>query len=105
MTSFSETNFSGEIQRYVVDLASLTKEFTRRFKDFEFIESDIMLFSSPFTVESENAPGPLQLEHIELQNDAECRNRHQMLPLIDFYLQLDKERFKEIRRCAKKCSA
>lgn len=81
---------------------SLTEEFTRRFKDFAFIESDIMLFSSPFTVEPDDAPGPLQLELIELQNDAECRNRHQMLPLIDFYRQLDKERFQEIRTFAKK---
>ncbi|KAJ8362532.1 hypothetical protein AAFF_G00369750 [Aldrovandia affinis] len=44
----------------------------------------------------------LQLELIELQCGAECRSRHQQLPLVNFYRQLDKGRFQEIRTFAKK---
>ena len=61
-----------------------------------------MLFSSPFSVDPDNAPGNLQLELIELQSDNEIRSRQQQLSLNDFYRQLDKERFKEIRTFAKK---
>ncbi|KAJ8377977.1 hypothetical protein AAFF_G00249670 [Aldrovandia affinis] len=66
------------------------------------IEKKITLFSSPFSVDPDDAPDHLQLELIELQCDAECRSRHQQLPLVNFYRQLDKGRFQEIRTFAKK---
>ncbi|XP_061671685.1 general transcription factor II-I repeat domain-containing protein 2B-like [Syngnathoides biaculeatus] len=44
----------------------------------------------------------LQLELIELQCDAEHRSRHQQLPLVNFYRQLDEGRFQAIRTFAKK---
>ena len=60
-----------------------------------------MLFSSPFSADPDNAQGNLQMELIELQSDNEIRS-WQQLSLNDFYLQLDKERYKEIRTFAKK---
>ena len=102
MTSFPERSFNEQMQRYVADITSLADEFQRRFQDFATIEKDIMLFSSPFSVDPDNAPGNLQLELIELQSDNEIRSRQQQLSLNDFYRQLDKERFKEIRTFAKK---
>ena len=58
--------------------------------------------SPPFSVDHNIAPGNRKLELIELHSDAECRNRQQQLSSIDFYSQLDKERFKEIRTFASK---
>jgi len=80
----------------------LNEEFQRRFRDFAVIEKEIPLFSSPFSVDPNDAPDHLQLELIELQCDVECRNHYQQLPLGNFYRQLDKDRFQEIRTFAKK---
>ncbi|OCT78218.1 hypothetical protein XELAEV_18029325mg, partial [Xenopus laevis] len=102
MTSFPQNNISAQMRRYPSDISSLAEEFQQRFRDFVAIEKDIMLFSSPFSVDPDDAPDHLQLELIELQCDTECCSRHQQLPLVNFYRQLDKGRFQEIRTFAKK---
>ncbi|KAJ8362144.1 hypothetical protein AAFF_G00392890 [Aldrovandia affinis] len=92
------------MRRYAADISSLAEEFQQRFRDFAAIEQEITLFPSPFSVDPDDAPHHLQLELIELQcGAAECRSRHQQLPLVTFYRQLDKGRFQEIRTFAKKC--
>ncbi|XP_027140791.1 general transcription factor II-I repeat domain-containing protein 2 [Larimichthys crocea] len=65
-------------------------------EDFAAIEKEIAIFSSPFSVDTDDVPDHLQLELIELQCDAESRSRHQQLSLANFYRQLDKDRFREI---------
>ena len=90
------------MRRYAADISSLAEEFQQRFQDFEAIEKEVTLFSSPFSVVPDNAPDHLQLELIELQCDAECRSCHQQLPHVNFYCQLDKSRSQEIRTFAKK---
>lgn len=102
MTSFPQNSISAQMRRYATDISSLVEEFQQRFRDFAAIEKDITLFSSPFSVNPDDAPDHLQLELIELQCDAECRSRHQQLPLVTFYHQLDQGRFQEIRTFAKK---
>ncbi|KAF7243378.1 General transcription factor II-I repeat domain-containing protein 2 [Varanus komodoensis] len=102
MTSFPQNNMSAQIRRYEADISSLAEEFQQHFRDFAAIEKEITLFSSPFFVDPDDAPDHLQLELIELQCDAKCRSRHQQLPLVNFYRQLDKDRFQEIRTFAKK---
>ena len=105
MTSFPENNIRAQMRRCAADISSQAEEFEefqQRFQDFAAIEKEITLFSSPFSVVPDNATEHLQLELIELQSDAECRSRHQQLPLVNFYLQLDKGRFQEIRTFAKK---
>lgn len=62
----------------------------------------MLLFSSPLSVDPDDAPPQLQLELIELQCDDERRGKHQQLSLVDFYGQLDKDRFPEMRTFAKK---
>ncbi|GAA6090693.1 general transcription factor II-I repeat domain-containing protein 2 [Tachysurus ichikawai] len=101
MTSFPHNNISAQIRRYVADISSLAEEFRQHFRDFAAIEKEITLFSSPFSVDPDDATEHLQLELIELQCDAECWSRHQQLPFIDFYHQLDKGRFQEFRTFAK----
>uniref|UniRef100_K7G2H6 SPIN-DOC-like zinc-finger domain-containing protein n=1 Tax=Pelodiscus sinensis TaxID=13735 RepID=K7G2H6_PELSI len=102
MNSFPQDNISAQTSRYAADIASLAGEFKRRFQDFAAIEKEISLFSSPFSVDPDDAPDQLQLELIELHCDSELRSRHQQLSLVNFYRQLDKSRFQEIRTLAKK---
>ncbi|GAA6101798.1 general transcription factor II-I repeat domain-containing protein 2B-like [Tachysurus ichikawai] len=56
--------------RYVAEISSLAEEFRQRFPDFAAIEKELMLFSSPFSVDPDDATEHLQLELIELQCDA-----------------------------------
>lgn len=70
---------------------------------FAAIEKEITLFfSSPFPMNPKDAPDCLQLELIELQCDVECHNHYQQLPPINFYHQLDKDRFQAIQTFTKK---
>ncbi|GAA6090692.1 general transcription factor II-I repeat domain-containing protein 2B-like [Tachysurus ichikawai] len=102
MTSFPHNNISAQIRRYVADISSLAEEFRQHFRDFAAIEKEITLFSSPFSVDPDDATEHLQLELIELQCDAECWSRHQQLPFIDFYHQLDKVTLTCVTSCASK---
>lgn len=102
MTRFPQSNVSAQMRRYASDISSLAEEFRQRFQDFAAIEKEIAIFSSPFSVDTDDVPDHLQLELIELQCDAESRSRHQQLSLANFYRQLDKDRFREIRAFAKK---
>ena len=97
MTRFPQSNFSAQTRRYTLDISSLAEEFKARFQDFAAIKKEITLFSSPFSVDTDDVPNHLQLELIELQCDTESRNWHQQLSLANFYRQLDKDRFREIR--------
>jgi len=79
MTRFPQSNFSAQTRRYALDISSLAEEFKARFQDFAAIEKEITLFSSPFSVDTDDVPNHLQLDLIELQCDTESRNRHQQL--------------------------
>ncbi|CAH2273969.1 Hypothetical predicted protein [Pelobates cultripes] len=71
MNSFPQDNISAQTSRYAADIASLAGEFKRRFQDFAAIEKEISLFSSPFSVDPNDAPDQLQLELNELHCDSE----------------------------------
>lgn len=96
MNSFPQDNISAQMSRYAADITSLAGEFKRCFQNFAAIEKEISLFSSPFSVDPNDAPDQLQLKLIELHCDSELRSRHQQLSLVNFYRQLDKSRFQEI---------
>lgn len=91
-----------QTRRYAADIASLAEEFKQRFRDITATEKEIMLFSSPFSVDPDDALDQLQLECTELQCDSKCRSLHQQLYLVNIYCQLDKGRFQEIQTFAKK---
>ncbi|KAF7643567.1 hypothetical protein LDENG_00237210, partial [Lucifuga dentata] len=93
MDSFPQDNISAQTRRYATDISSLAVEFKEHFRDFAAVEKDMLLFSSPFSVDPDDAPHQLQLELIELQCDNERCSRHQQLSLVNFYRQLDKGRF------------
>ena len=102
MDSFLPGNIGAQAGRYAAIIASLSAEFSGRFRDFYGMEKDISLFSSPFSGDPDTAPYQLQLELIELQCDDELRGRQQQLLLTDFYCQLEKGRFPEMRTFAKR---
>uniref|UniRef100_K7G8U0 SPIN-DOC-like zinc-finger domain-containing protein n=1 Tax=Pelodiscus sinensis TaxID=13735 RepID=K7G8U0_PELSI len=102
MNSFPQDNISAQTSRYAADIASLTGEFKRRFQDFAAIEKEISLFSSPFSVDPEDAPDQLQLIELILDCVPILVQIYQQLSLVNFYRQLDKSRFQEIRTLAKK---
>ncbi|KAF7667667.1 hypothetical protein LDENG_00052240 [Lucifuga dentata] len=89
------------MRRCATDIASLAVEFKERFQDFAAIEKDMLLFSSPFSVDPDDTLHQLQLELIELQCDNERHSQHQQLSLVNFYRQLDKGRFPEMQTFAK----
>ncbi|KAJ7990392.1 hypothetical protein DPEC_G00299830 [Dallia pectoralis] len=93
--SFPRDNIGAQMKSYATAIASLSVEFNKRFRDFAVFEKDMLLFSSPFSVDHNDAPP-------QLQCDDECRGKHQQCSLVDFYRQLDKNRFPEMRSFAKK---
>ena len=99
---FPQNNIGAQMKSYATAIASLFVEFNQRFQDFAVIEKDMLLFSSPFSVDPDDAPPQLQLELIELQCHDEWRGKHQQLSLLDFYCMLDKDRFPEMRTFAQK---
>lgn len=87
----------GQEGKYAKVIESLFAEFNWPFKDFSIIEKDMHLFASPFAVDPVDAPHELQLELIELQCDDELHFCHQQFSQIDFYRQLNKEKFPNLR--------
>ena len=63
--SFPQDNIAAQMKTYATTIASLSVEFNKCFQDFAVI--DMMLFSSPFSADPDDAPPRLQLELIELQ--------------------------------------
>ncbi|KAF7247962.1 Cartilage-associated protein [Varanus komodoensis] len=63
-----------QFQQFLLDIQAEYGDVVyhnEHFLDFAAIEKEITLFSSPFSVDPDNAPDHLQLELIELQCDAE----------------------------------
>lgn len=70
------------MSRYATDMASLAGEFKECFQDVAAMQKDLLLFTSPFSMDPDDAPHQLQLELIELQCDNEWRCRQQQFSLL-----------------------
>ena len=66
------------------------------------LENDMLLVSSPFTFNVDNAPTALQLELIDLQSDAVIGELFKIMSLTRFYASLDEQNFPKIRSHAQK---
>jgi hypothetical protein len=87
-------------EKYTPLLPALNGEFSCRFEDFEVLENDMLLVSSPFTFNVDNTPTDLQLELIDLQSDAVIGELFKAMSLTRFYASLDEQRLGVIlRRC------
>ena len=58
---------------------------SRHFEDFKELENDMLLVSSPFTFNVDNAPTDLQLEFTDLQSDAMIGEVFKTMSLMRFY--------------------
>lgn len=70
MISFPQDKISAQTRRCAADIASLAEEIKQCFQDFEAFQKHIVLFSSPFSADPDNAPDQLQLELTDLQCDS-----------------------------------
>lgn len=101
--SFPRGNAGAKNRRkYAAAIASLSEEFSGRFQDFTAMDNDMRLFSSPFSVDPDTVAENLQLELIEMQSDDELRGRQQHHSLVDYYRQLDKGKYPQMRHFAKR---
>ena len=88
-------SISAKINDY---LKSLNEEITRRFQDFQKIESKFNLLLYPFTADMDTAPEDLQLELIDLQSNYTLKEMFHEKTLVDFCSSHSAEKF----RCIKK---
>ncbi|XP_060029515.1 general transcription factor II-I repeat domain-containing protein 2A-like isoform X3 [Erinaceus europaeus] len=88
---------------YVPRLAALRAELRRRLGDFQLCESELRLFSAPFSVQADGAPEALRAELTELQRDLGLQARYQEAAGgPDFYRHLAGARFPLLRsHCAR----
>ena len=82
-------------EKYTSLLRALNGEFSRCFEDFKVLENDMLLVSSPFTVNVDNALTDLQLERIDLQS-AVIGELFKRMSLMRFYASLDEQNFPKI---------
>lgn len=59
------TPFSRE--KYVEAILKLREEFDHRFVDFKTHRATFQIFTDPFSIDVQDAPPVLQMEHIDLQ--------------------------------------
>lgn len=62
MDSFPQGNIGAQTKRYAAAIASLSAEFNKRFRGFTVMEEEMLIFSSPFSMDPDDAPHQLQLE-------------------------------------------
>ena len=79
------TPSADHLRRYSSMLGALHGEFVRRFEDFQTVDSEMHMISSPFTCSVDNAPSDVQLELIDLQSDTLLSERFKSVSLLDFY--------------------
>ena len=92
----------GHTDRYSTTLTHLHTEFNRRFADFEKIEPELELVSTPFSFHSEKAPPDVQLELIDIQCDPSLKEKFSTSTLDSFYGSLNETQFPNLRRHARR---
>lgn len=85
---------------YAHKINQLHSEFQRRFSDFRSHESLFKLFSDPFSICIDQAPGEMQMELIELQCNQALKTKHGQVPLNEFYKYLNSDSFPVLRNHA-----
>lgn len=69
-------------------LEALHAEFSRPFKDFKTLESEMHMVSSPFNCSVDDAPRDVQMELFDLQSDILLAKHFRSVSLLDFYSSL-----------------
>ena len=89
-------------RKYSKQISSLKEEFSRRFSDFQALEDQFVLLTTPFSYDIDKASTDLQLELIDLQNDNIIKENFKDMDLQTFYASLKKDKFPNIQHFAMK---
>ena len=89
-------------EKYTSMISALDNEFARRFADFQKLDAEFDILSSPFTTDFEKAPDALQLELIDLQCDSTLKEKFQCESIDKFYASLNESKFANLRKMAMK---
>ncbi|XP_037671335.1 general transcription factor II-I repeat domain-containing protein 2B isoform X2 [Choloepus didactylus] len=86
---------------YIPKIAELKTEFQKRLSDFKLYESDLTLFSSPFSMKIESVHEELQMEVIDLQCNTVLKTKYDKVGIPEFYKYLWSSYPKYKNHCAK----
>ncbi|XP_060119664.1 general transcription factor II-I repeat domain-containing protein 2-like [Heteronotia binoei] len=86
MKSLSGDHVSTE--KYGRKISELRNEFQERFSDFRNLQRDFRIFRNPFSVDVHEVPEELKKEIIDLQSDAELKNKFSEVGFSKFYVYL-----------------
>ncbi|XP_051017308.1 general transcription factor II-I repeat domain-containing protein 2B [Acomys russatus] len=89
---------------YIPKIAELKAEFQKRLSDFKACESELALFSSPFSTKIDSVSEELQMELIDLQCNTALRTKYDKVGVPDFYKHLWSSYPKYRSHCAKMLS-
>ncbi|XP_048645847.1 general transcription factor II-I repeat domain-containing protein 2-like isoform X4 [Marmota marmota marmota] len=84
----SVARHQGDGLNYVPRIAELKTEFQKRLSDFERSESELRLFSAPFSTGIESVREELQLEVIDLQCNSALKAKYDEVGVPEFYRHL-----------------
>ncbi|XP_077658749.1 general transcription factor II-I repeat domain-containing protein 2B-like isoform X1 [Urocitellus parryii] len=84
----SVARHQGDGLNYVPRIAELKTEFQKRLSDFECYESELRLFSAPFSTGIESVREELQLEVIDLQCNSALKAKYDEVGVPEFYRHL-----------------
>ncbi|XP_006889845.1 PREDICTED: general transcription factor II-I repeat domain-containing protein 2-like [Elephantulus edwardii] len=91
----------GDGLNYIPKIAELKAEFQSRLSDFKLYESELTLFSSPFSVKIDGVQEELQLELIDLQCNTALKAKYDKVGVPDFCRHLWSSYPKYRHHCAK----
>ncbi|XP_045675533.1 general transcription factor II-I repeat domain-containing protein 2B isoform X4 [Phyllostomus hastatus] len=86
---------------YIPKIVELKTEFQKRLSDFKVYESELTLFSSPFSVKIESVHEALQMEVIDLQCNTVLKTKYDKVGVPEFYKYLWSSYPKYKTHCAK----
>lgn len=89
---------------YIPKIVELKAEFQRRLSDFKSCESELTLFSSPFSTTIDSVREELQMEVIDLQCNTVLRTKYDKVGVPDFYKHLWSSYPKYRSHCARMLS-
>ncbi|XP_057603550.1 general transcription factor II-I repeat domain-containing protein 2 isoform X2 [Hippopotamus amphibius kiboko] len=86
---------------YIPKIVELKAEFQKRLSDFKLYESELTLFSSPFSMKIESVQEALQMEVIDLQCNTVLKTKYDKVGIPEFYKYLWSSYPKYKTHCAK----
>jgi len=88
------------VKYYSAFVSQLLDEFDRRFYEFQAMEPQFSLFSTPFPVDVESVSVELPMELVELQCDTILKQKCTEIGIPDFYTYLSRIRFPKLLAAA-----